>query len=113
MKRSDGRRNDELRPLQIKYNIFNYAAGSVQLEIGKTKVLCAITLQNKVPSFLKGKKTGWLTAEYAMLPTSTHQRIERVSATKRHGRYVEIFLEDQILDSRGDADHIREMLKGM
>lgn len=91
MKRNDGRQFDQLRPIKITHNIFEYAAGSVLFEIGKTKVLCAVNMQNSVPPFLKGKKTGWLTAEYAMLPASTHIRSDReINACKRNGRSQEI-----------------------
>ncbi len=91
MKRNDGRLTNQLRPIKITYNVFEYAAGSVLFEIGKTKVLCAVNMQNSVPPFLKGKKTGWLSAEYAMLPASTHIRSEReLNACKRNGRSQEI-----------------------
>ena len=89
--RVDGRRCDQLRTMRITYDIFEYAAGSVLFELGKTKVLCAVTLQQTVPTFLKGKKTGWLTAEYAMLPVSTTNRTPReLSSASRNGRSVEI-----------------------
>lgn len=91
MQRVDGRSCDQLRPLRISYNVFGYAPGSVLFELGDTKVLCAVTLQAGVPHFLKGKKVGWLTAEYAMLPTSTAYRSARESENgKRNGRSVEI-----------------------
>ena len=88
--RAYGRAHDEIRPIRITYDVFEYAAASVLFELGKTKVLCAITLQNNVPPFLKGKKVGWLTAEYAMLPTATHVRKERETAFKQNGRSIEI-----------------------
>ncbi len=89
-KRSDGRAYNQLRTLKLSYG-FGYAAGSVLFHIGNTKVLCSVTMQPSVPSFLKGKKTGWLTAEYAMLPTATKQRTQRPSsALKQQGRSVEI-----------------------
>lgn len=81
---------DGIRPVQLTYNVYEYAAGSVLFEVGRTKVLCAITAGDGVPHFLKGTGTGWLTAEYAMLPASTHTRIERESVKKRNGRSVEI-----------------------
>jgi len=91
MQRSDGRRQDEVRPLRVVYDMYEYASGSVLYEIGKTKVLCAVSLQPGVPRFLRGCKTGWLTAHYAMLPTSTPKRIEReINLGKKNGRYVEI-----------------------
>jgi ribonuclease PH len=90
-RRPNGRRSDQIRDLKITYNIIEHAAGSVLIELGKTKVLCAATLQQGVPPFLRGKNTGWLTAEYAMLPTSTVSRTPREStAAQRNGRCVEI-----------------------
>lgn len=89
--RHDGRSAESSRPFKITYNVFEYAAGSVLFEIGKTKVLCAVTLQSGVPPFLRGKGTGWLTAEYALLPASTATRTSREgSMMRRHGRSVEI-----------------------
>ncbi len=91
MKRHDGRQYNELRPLKLTYNIFEYAPGSVLIELGKTKVLCAITLQPTVPRFLRGQGVGWLTAEYALLPASTTIRTQRESAVmRRHHRSIEI-----------------------
>lgn len=91
MKRHDNRRSDELRPLSITYGVYGYAPGSVLFSIGNTKILCAVTIQSGVPSFLRGKGKGWLTAEYALLPASTHHRTTReISAMKRQGRSIEI-----------------------
>lgn len=91
MIRSHGRNSDEMRPISLKYDFFEYADGSVLYELGKTKVACAVTLVRKVPPFLRGKRTGWLTAEYAMLPAATHQRTDRESNSfKRNGRSLEI-----------------------
>ena len=75
--RSGNRALDDLRDLKVTYDIFPYAGGSVLFEIGNTKILCAVTLQNGVPHFLRGKRSGWLTAEYALLPTSTPTRTVR------------------------------------
>ena len=89
--RHDGRSAQSSRPFKITYNVFEHAAGSVLFEIGKTKVLCAVTLQSGVPPFLRGQGTGWLTAEYALLPTSTATRTNREgSMMRRHGRSIEI-----------------------
>lgn len=85
-----GRRDDELRPIRISYDRYGYATSSVLLELGNTKVLCSVQLQSSVPPFLKGKKTGWLNAEYAMLPSATATRVPRDSSCKRNGRSVEI-----------------------
>ncbi len=89
--RANNRRNDELRPLKVTYDILAYASGSVLFEIGSTKVLCAVTRQQGVPHFLRGKKSGWLTAEYSLLPASTPLRTVRDStSSKRNGRTIEI-----------------------
>jgi ribonuclease PH len=89
--RSEKRGHSELRPLKVTYNVYSYAPGSVLFEIGNTKILCSITLQNSVPHFLRGKRKGWLTAEYSLLPASTPIRsVREVSASKRNGRTIEI-----------------------
>lgn len=89
--RSGQRSNDQLRPLHVSYDIFKYASGSTLFEMGNTKVLCSVTLQQGVPHFLRGKKTGWLTAEYSLLPASTPIRtVREVTANKRSGRTIEI-----------------------
>lgn len=89
--RANGRSYDQVRPIRVTYDAFGYASGTVLFEIGNTKVLCAISLNAGVPTFLKGSRTGWLTAEYAMLPTSTVQRTQREAITqKRSGRGTEI-----------------------
>ena len=61
MKRSDGREADEMRPVQITRNYLKYAEGSVLIEVGNTKVLCAATIEEKVPHFMKGSGSGWIT----------------------------------------------------
>lgn len=89
--RNDRRTPDQLRPVSFSPGIYEYAAGSLLFEMGKTKVLCAVSIQNGVPQFLRGKGTGWLTAEYALLPTSTVTRTQRESAlARKDGRSVEI-----------------------
>ncbi len=89
--RSGQRDHDQLRPLRISYDIFKYASGSTLFEMGNTRVLCSVTLQQGVPHFLRGKKTGWLTAEYSLLPASTPIRtVREVTANKRSGRTIEI-----------------------
>lgn len=89
--RNDGRAYNNVRPLTITYDPFGYADASIMFELGQTKVMVAVTLQNGVPQFLKGKGTGWLTAEYAMLPTSTRMRCMRDSMQHhRNNRSVEI-----------------------
>lgn len=89
--RAGGRASDDLRPLKVTYDVCEYAAGSVLFELGRTRVLCAVTLQNGVPHFLRGKRRGWLTAEYALLPVSTPIRtVREVTSNKRNGRTIEI-----------------------
>lgn len=90
-KRRDGRNLQEIRPIKITYNLCEYAPASALFELGKTKILCAISMQNQVPHFLKGKKEGWLTCEYALLPASTEPRsIRESNSAQRNGRSVEI-----------------------
>lgn len=89
--RNNNRYYNQLRNIKISYNVFGYAPGSVLFELGNTKVLCTVTIAVGVPPFLKGTKTGWLTAEYAMLPNSGHTRAMRESSqAKRNDRAVEI-----------------------
>ena len=75
--RPDGRRPDQLRPLEIQTGFQKHAEGSALIKLGDTHVLCAASVENGVPGFLVGKGQGWLTAEYAMLPRSTHTRTKR------------------------------------
>lgn len=91
MQRHDGRASGELRTIVIHEKAFGYAPGAVLLEVGNTKVLCSVTLQQGVPPFLRGKGTGWLVAEYGMLPTATQERTTRSSSSATYnGRSVEI-----------------------
>ncbi len=91
--RADSRRPDQLRPLTIEANIAPYASGSVLIGFGATRVICAATIEAKVPSWMEqqGVKGGWLTAEYSMLPYSTLERKPRdISKGRLDGRTVEI-----------------------
>jgi ribonuclease PH len=91
MSRSNGRRTDELRTLEIEPDYIEQASGSALISFGKTKVLCTASLEEGVPRWLHGSGRGWLTAEYSMLPASTGQRTQReASAGKQKGRTVEI-----------------------
>ncbi|MFA5074575.1 MAG: ribonuclease PH [Candidatus Babeliales bacterium] len=91
VQREDGRTNDQIRPIFIKYDYVGYASASVLFCMGKTKVLVSITLQDGLPPFLKGQKVGWLTAEYAMLPCATKKRSNRESNQQfKNSRSVEI-----------------------
>jgi ribonuclease PH len=89
--RNDGRSFNALRSVNITRNFTKHAEGSVLIEFGDTKVLCTASVEESVPPFLKGKGTGWVTAEYAMLPRATHTRSPRESAKgKQTGRTLEI-----------------------
>src|ERR1700753_2599041 len=91
--RADGRRPDQLRNVTFEANIAPHATGSVLVSFGQTRVICAATIEPKVPSWMRqqGVKGGWLTAEYSMLPYSTHDRKQRdISRGKLDGRTVEI-----------------------
>ena len=85
MKRADGRAYDELRPIKIVPGFLSFAEGSVLIELGKTRVLCSVSAEERVPHSLKGSGTGWITAEYAMLPRATVTRTPRDSALGRVG----------------------------
>src|SRR5437899_12927837 len=84
-KRGDGRANDQLRLVTITPGYLDHAEGSALIEFGKTRVLCAATLEDDQPPFLKHTNQGWITAEYAMLPRSTHTRTPRESTRGRVG----------------------------
>lgn len=77
MLRLDGRANDEMRPVRITPGFQPYAEGSALIELGQTKVICAVSVDDRVPAFLKGEGRGWITAEYAMLPRATITRTPR------------------------------------
>ena len=77
MSRIDGRANNQLRPVKFRPNFTNYAEGSVLVETGQTRVVCNASIEEKVPAWREGSGGGWLTAEYGMLPRSTHQRMPR------------------------------------
>ncbi len=79
MSRPDGRKPDELRPVEITTGFQQYAEGSALIKAGNTWVLCAASVEERVPSFMAGRGSGWVTAEYAMLPRSTHTRSDRVA----------------------------------
>lgn len=89
MKRNDSRLPDQLRSIKITPNILDYAEGSVMVEFGNTRVLCAASYESKAPQWLAGTGSGWVTAEYGMLPRSTHTRIKR-EKSQTGGRTQEI-----------------------
>ena len=89
--RPSGRTPDQLRPVRLQRHFTRHAEGSVLVEFGDTRVLCTASVEEKVPPFLKGKGQGWVTAEYGMLPRSTHTRSDREAARGRQsGRTQEI-----------------------
>ncbi len=79
MLRPSKRKNNQIREIFIEKNILNNADGSCLIKFGNTQVICSASLENSVPRFLKGKNSGWITAEYGMLPRSTEQRMQRES----------------------------------
>jgi ribonuclease PH len=91
MIRIDGRRPEELRPVIVHRPFIKYAEGSVLIEMGATKVICTATIEEKVPPFLRGQNRGWVTAEYAMIPRATPERVPREATKgKQGGRTLEI-----------------------
>lgn len=89
--RPSGRAPDELRPIRITRSFTRHAEGSVLIEFGDTRVLCTASVEESVPQFLRNTGSGWVTAEYGMLPRATHTRSRREAATgKQGGRTLEI-----------------------
>jgi ribonuclease PH len=89
--RPDGRKPAELRTASIETGVARHAEGSALITLGHTKVLCAASIEDRVPAFLKGTGSGWVTAEYGMLPRATHTRSAREAALgKQGGRTLEI-----------------------
>lgn len=86
-----GRKNDEMREVRVTKNYIMHPEGSVLIEFGNTKVICNATVEEKIPPFLRGSGTGWITAEYSMLPRATNNRVQReASKGKLAGRTMEI-----------------------
>lgn len=90
MTRIDDRSQSQLRPVRLTVDYLDYAEGSVVIEAGKTRVLCAASIEEKVPPFLEGKGQGWVTAEYSMLPRATNTRSPRERDGRVSGRTQEI-----------------------
>ena len=89
--RPDGRANDELRPILFERNFTDQTPGSVLVSFGRTKVLCTVSIDDDVPRWMRGKGEGWVTAEYAMLPGSSGERVGREAKKgKQKGRTLEI-----------------------
>ena len=91
MKRKDGRTNDKLRKIIVKKDYIKFAEGSCLIELGNTKVVCTASIEESVPGFLRDSGTGWITAEYGMIPRSCKSRVIRESSKgKKSGRTYEI-----------------------
>src|SRR5436309_11991307 len=90
MLRIDGRTASQLRPVDLTVDFLDHAEGSVLIETGQTRVLCAASIEEKVPPFLEGRGQGWVTAEYNMLPRATHTRSPRERDSRVSGRTQEI-----------------------
>ncbi|MCG4260099.1 ribonuclease PH [Acetobacter senegalensis] len=89
--RPSGRQPDQMRPVTIETGFAHHAEGSALIRVGGTEVLCTASVENRVPAFLRGKGSGWVTAEYGMLPRATHSRGPREAAKgKQSGRTLEI-----------------------
>ena len=84
-RRSDGRLPNQLRPVKIVPDYLKFAEGSVLIRVGDTRVVCAATIEDRVPGFLRGKGTGWITAEYSMLPRAGQERSQREASAGRIG----------------------------
>ena len=91
MIRKNNRSNDEIRPLEIEVGVNKHAEGSALIKFGDTHVICTASIENHVPRWMRGSNEGWITAEYGMLPRSTHERMSREAARgKQSGRTMEI-----------------------
>jgi ribonuclease PH len=89
--RNDGRSADQLRKVEVQPHFIEHAEGSVLITVGNTRVICTASIENSVPSFLKGQNKGWVTSEYSMIPRATHTRTAREAARgKQSGRTQEI-----------------------
>ena len=91
MTRKNNRSNDEIRPLEIEVGVNKHAEGSALIKFGDTHVICTASIENHVPRWMRGSNEGWISAEYGMLPRSTHERMNREAARgKQSGRTMEI-----------------------
>ena len=91
MTRKNNRSNNEMRPLKIEVGVNKHAEGSALIKFGDTQVICTASIENHVPRWMRGSNEGWITAEYGMLPRSTHERMNREAARgKQSGRTMEI-----------------------
>ena len=91
MARKNNRSNKEMRPIEIEVGVNKHAEGSALIKFGDTHVICTASIENNVPRWMRGSNEGWVTAEYGMLPRSTHERMNREAARgKQSGRTMEI-----------------------
>jgi ribonuclease PH len=91
MERTNNRQTNQMRPIEIEIGINKHAEGSALVKFGDTHVICTATIENNVPRWMRGSNEGWITAEYGMLPRSTHSRMNREAARgKQSGRTMEI-----------------------
>ena len=91
MTRKNNRSNKEMRPIEIEVGVNKHAEGSALIKFGDTHVICTASIENNVPRWMRGSNEGWVTAEYGMLPRSTHERMNREAARgKQSGRTMEI-----------------------
>jgi len=91
MERTNNRQINQMRPVEIEVGINKHAEGSALVKFGDTHVICTATIENNVPRWMRGSNEGWITAEYGMLPRSTHSRMNREAARgKQSGRTMEI-----------------------
>ncbi len=110
MPRPDGRAPDDLRPVEIARHFIPHAEGSVLITLGQTRVVCTATVEERVPPWLRGGGSGWITAEYGMLPRSTHERTPR-DPGRQGGRVQEIQrLIGRSLRSAVDLDRLGERM---
>ena len=107
IRRADGRTADELRPTRITPGEQAFADGSALIEAGMTRVLCAVSVEDKVPRFLRGTGRGWVTAEYAMLPRATHTRAQRERTPRGRSQEIQRLI-GRSLRAAVDMDKIGE-----
>lgn len=107
--RLDGRANDQLRPVKLTTGVNEYAEGSALIEMGKTRVLCTVSVEERVPGWLVGRNQGWLTAEYAMLPRATNTRTPRETTPSPRSQEIRRLI-GRSLRAAVDLGHIGERM---
>ena len=115
MTRKNNRTNNEMRPLEIEVGVNKHAEGSALIKFGDTHVICTASIENHVPRWMRGSNEGWITAEYGMLPRSTHERMNREAARgKQSGRTMEIQrLIGRSLRQAVDLKYLKSPFKNM